>query len=246
MDGDVPKNVTDWQGKPWNPSSGAKAAHPNSRFTLSVYNADMLSKEFDNPKGVPISAMIFGGKRSHLIPLVFESLNWQHGVFMAARMGSETTAAAIHQEGVLRRDPMAMLPFCGYNMGDYFRHWLDIGKRLKDPPKIFCVNWFRKDDDGSFLWPGFGENIRVLEWVMERVRGRVGAKETPIGRLPNIDDLDLKGLSMPKAKLEKLFEVEPEGWKEEVGGVRKFFSQFGNRLPKELMQECDKLSCFFR
>jgi phosphoenolpyruvate carboxykinase (GTP) len=246
MDGDVPKNVTDWQGKPWNPSSGAKAAHPNSRFTLSVYNADMLSKEFDNPKGVPISAMIFGGKRSHLIPLVFESLNWQHGVFMAARMGSETTAAAIHQEGVLRRDPMAMLPFCGYNMGDYFRHWLDIGKRLKDPPKIFCVNWFRKDDDGSFLWPGFGENIRVLEWVMERVLGRVGAKETPIGRLPNIDDLDLKGLSMPKAKLEKLFEVEPEGWKEEVGGVRKFFSQFGNRLPKELMQECDKLSCFFR
>jgi len=246
MDGGVPDNIIDWQGKRWDVSSGTKAAHPNSRFTLSAYNADMLSKEFDNPKGVPISAMIFGGKRSALIPLVFESRGWQHGVFLGAMMGSETTAAAMHKEGVLRRDPMAMLPFCGYNMGDYFGHWLDIGKRLKSPPKIFCVNWFRKDDDGSFIWPGFRENIRVLKWVIDRTRGRAGAKDTPIGRVPDIDSLDLSGLSISKAKLGRLFDVEPEGWKKETDDIRKFFSRFDGRLPEELTQECDKLSCFFR
>lgn len=241
LDGDIPKNITDWQGKKWDPSSGTKAAHPNSRFTLSIYNSPTLSKEFDSPKGVPISAVIFGGKRSHLIPLVYESLNWQNGVFLAARMGSETTAAAMHKVGVLRRDPMAMLPFCGYNMGDYFSHWINIGKNLKNPPKIFFVNWFRQDEEGSFLWPGFGENIRVLKWIIDRINNKAGARSTPIGLIPQPEDLDLKGLEIPKEKMEKLFEINLPEWKAELEDVRKFLGQFGSHLPKELSEELEKL-----
>jgi phosphoenolpyruvate carboxykinase (GTP) len=241
LDGDRPKNLIDWQGAPYDPASNAKAAHPNSRFTVSMYNAPSLSKEVDNPKGVPISAIIFGGKRTHLIPLVYESLDWQNGVFLAARMGSETTAAAAHKEGVLRRDPMAMLPFCGYNMGDYFGHWIKTGKRLKKPPKIFFVNWFRQDDNGKFLWPGFGENIRVLKWMIDRVNNRAGARTTPIGLIPNIEDLDMSGLKIPKENLEKLFEVKLPEWKAELESVKSFLRQFDDRMPKEIWQEFKNL-----
>ncbi|MDI7258544.1 MAG: phosphoenolpyruvate carboxykinase (GTP) [Thermodesulfobacteriota bacterium] len=237
MDGSVPKNLIDWQGKPWHPMQNGEAAHPNSRFTVSIYNSPTLSKEFDNPEGVPISAIIVGGRRTHLIPLVTEALNWQNGVFMGARAGSETTAAAIHQVGVLRRDPMAMLPFCGYNMGDYFSHWLEIGRRLTHPPKIFSVNWFRVDDRGGFVWPGFGENIRVLKWIVDRVHNRIEARETPLGFFPHWKDLDLDGLNIAKESLEKLFDVNPAEWQSELQDIREFFEKFGNHLPREIWQE---------
>jgi len=235
------KNLLDWEGKPWDKSKGTKAAHPNSRFTVSIYNSPALSKEFDNPKGVPISAIILGGRRTHLIPLITEAFNWQHGVFLGARNSSETTAAAVHQVGVVRRDPMAMLPFCGYHMGDYFRHWLNIGKRLTHPPKIFSVNWFRVDDDGEFIWPGFGENIRVLKWIVDRVNNRVGAKETPLGLIPELNDLELQGLNIDKEKFEKLFEIKPSQWQEELQEMGSFLNQFGKRLPLEIQQEYKKL-----
>ena len=241
LNGEIPKNVLDWQGRKWDPSSKTKAAHPNSRFTLSVYNSPTLSKEFDNPRGVPISAIIFGGKRTHLIPLVYESLSWNNGVFLAARMGSETTAAAAHEVGVLRRDPMAMLPFCGYNMGDYFNHWIKMGKKLKAPPKIFFVNWFRQDDEGKFIWPGFGENIRVLKWMIDRVNNKVSGKTTPLGLIPKLEDLDLNGLNIPKEKMDKLFEVNLKEWKSELESVKSFLRQFDARMPKEIWQEFKNL-----
>jgi len=244
IDSAVPKNLVEWQGKPWDPTKGTKGAHPNSRFTVSIYNSPTLSKEFDNPKGVPISAIILGGRRTHLIPLVVEAFDWQNGVFLGARTGSETTAAAIHQEGVVRRDPMAMLPFCGYNMGNYFKHWLNIGKKLTHPPRIFSVNWFRVDDSGEFIWPGFGENIRVLKWIVDRVNNRVDAKETPLGLIPYLKDLELKGLNIPKNKVEKLFEVNPSQWQHELQGVEQFLNQFGQRMPSEIWQEYKALSSF--
>ncbi|MEW6456438.1 MAG: phosphoenolpyruvate carboxykinase (GTP) [Acidobacteriota bacterium] len=237
MEGSPPESLTDWQGKPWNSSLGTKAAHPNSRFTVSIYHSPTLTKEFDNPKGVPISAVILGGKRTKLIPLVVENFNWQHGVFLGARTGSETTAAAIHQVGVLRRDPMAMLPFCGYNMGDYLRHWIDIGKRLTSPPRIYMVNWFRVDEKGEFLWPGFGENIRVLKWIADRINNRVDAKETPLGLIPHLGDLDLGGLNISNDKLKKLFEINPSEWQQELEDIEKFLGQFGNHMPQEIWQE---------
>jgi phosphoenolpyruvate carboxykinase (GTP) len=242
LDGDVPKNVLDWQGKKWDGSQGVKAAHPNSRFTVSIYNSPTLSKEFDNPKGVPISAIIFGGRRTQLVPLVVEGFDWANGVFLGARTGSETTAAATHQVGVLRRDPMAMIPFCGYNMGDYFGHWLDIGRKASQPPKIFSVNWFRVDDDDKFIWPGFGDNIRVLRWIVDRVHNRVPAKETPIGLVPRLEDLHLEGLNIPRAKLEKLFEVNMGEWPAEVDEVKKFLDQFGGHLPEGLRQQWNALA----
>jgi phosphoenolpyruvate carboxykinase (GTP) len=241
LDGAVPKNLIDWQGKAWDSSSGSKAAHPNSRFTVSISNSPTLSKEFDNPKGVPISAIILGGRRTQLIPLVTESFNWQHGVYLGARTGSETTAAAAHQVGQLRRDPMAMLPFCGYNMGDYFQHWLNIGKKLVHPPTIFSVNWFRVDDDGKFIWPGFGENIRVLKWIVDRVHNRVKAKQTPLGLVPDMQDLETGGLSIPQEKLAKLFEINEASWKDELQDIEKSLNQFGNRTPSEIWQEHQKL-----
>jgi phosphoenolpyruvate carboxykinase (GTP) len=242
LDGAVPSDVVDWQGKPWKPGVDGKAAHPNSRFTVSIYNAPTLSKEFDNPKGVPISAILFGGRRMHLIPLVTEAFNWQDGVFLGARTGSETTAAAQHQVGVLRRDPFSMLPFCGYNMADYFRHWLNTGKRLKHPPKIYSVNWFRVDQDGKFIWPGFGENIRVIKWIIERVHNEVGAKETPLGLVPHLKDLDLAGLNIPKEKMASLFEVHPAEWQGELADIKKYLSQFGDRLPKEMWDDYNTLA----
>jgi len=241
MDGPVPENILDWQGKRWDRSSGNSAAHPNSRFTVSISQCPTLSPEFENPKGVPISAIIFGSRRSRLLPLVYESFDWKHGVFCGARMGSETTAAAIHQVGKLRRDPMAMIPFCGYNMGDYFRHWLNMGERIAQLPKIFVVNWFRLDENGKFLWPGFGENIRVLKWIIDRINNRVQAKETPIGLIPYIEDLELCGLDLTKESMEKLFEINPVEWRQELEEIKGFFGQFGERLPKELWEEFKNL-----
>jgi len=236
------KNIVDWQGKPWDPAGGTKGAHPNSRFTVSIYSCPVLSKEYDNPQGVPISAMIFGGRRSHLIPLIAEAAVWPQGVFMGARMGSETTAAAAGKVGVLRRDPFAMLPFCGYNMGDYFRHWINMGRLLTRPPRIYSVNWFRVDDDGKFIWPGFGENARVIKWIVDRVNGRVGARETPMGLVPEIKDLSVSGLNIPKDKLDKLFEVKPPEWKAELQDIRNFLGRFGRHIPYEIRQEYDRLA----
>lgn len=241
LDGPVPEKLLDWQGKPWKPGSKEKAAHPNSRFTVSIYNTPTLSPEFDNPQGVPISAIIFGGRRGQLIPLVVESFDWTHGVFLGARMGSETTAAAAGEVGVVRRDPMAMLPFCGYNLGVYFRHWLNMGNRLTRPPKIFSVNWFRLDENGRFIWPGFGENMRVLKWIIDRVKNRVGAKETPLGLVPKLDDLVIDGLNIPRERLAKLFEIKMPEWKKEVEEIRHFFKQYGQHMPRELLDNLEAM-----
>jgi phosphoenolpyruvate carboxykinase (GTP) len=240
-DGINPSNLLDWQGKPFTPAQGKKAAHPNSRFTASVYNAPTLSKEFDNPKGVPISAILFGSRRSRSVPLVVESFNWQHGVFCAATMGSETTAAADLKAGVVRRDPFAMLPFCGYNMADYFLHWLKIGAQLPNPPKIFFVNWFRVDENGRFLWPGFGENSRVLKWIVDRVYGRVKAKETPLGLVPYPKDFDLSGLELSETDFSRLFGIDTDAWQSELVQTNDFFMQFGDRLPKEFSKQYNEL-----
>jgi phosphoenolpyruvate carboxykinase (GTP) len=237
----APPHLLDWQGNPWDPASGKVAAHPNSRFTVSAYNCPTLSKEFDNPKGVPISAILFGGRRSDTIPLVCESFDWDHGVFKASSLGSETTTAAAGQVGVVRRDPMAMLPFCGYNMADYFHHWMDVGDRLKNPPKIFFVNWFKKNAQGKFMWPGFRDNFRIIKWVMDRVKGTVSAKDTPLGFMPNDADLNLTGLDISQETLDTLFEVRHEHWKKEVEGIEAFYGQFGERLPKKLVTQLDEL-----
>jgi len=241
MDGNVPANALDWQGVKWSPSSGTKAAHPNSRFTVSAYQCPTLSPLFDNPKGAPISAILFGSRRTHLLPLIVEGTSWQNSVFLGARMGSETTAAASHKEGVIRRDPMAMLPFCGYNMANYFRHWLTIGPRLVYQPRVFSVNWFRMDEDGRYLWPGFGHNARVLKWIIDRVHGRVGAKETPVGLVPHLKDLDMKGLDISRRDMEKLFEIDVKGWRKEAESIEEFFKEFGDRMPKEIWSELHSL-----
>ena len=234
LDGPTPEYLENWQGRPWTGAESTAAAHPNSRFTVSITNCPTLSKEYDNPQGVPISAMIFGGRRGKLIPLVTESFDWTHGVFSGARMGSETTSAAAGQTGVLRRDPMAMLPFCGYHLGDYFRHWMNIGHRLTRPPKIFSVNWFRTDESGRFIWPGFGENMRVLKWVIDRINGRISARETPAGLVPKLDDLNLEGITVPRDRLESLFNVDKEEWKTEVEDIRAYLEKYKRRLPFEI------------
>jgi len=237
LDGPVAKNLIDWQGNPWDSSEGTKAAHPNSRFTVSIYNSPTLSNEFDNPKGVPISAIIIGGRRTQRIPLIVEGFNWEHGVFIGTRTGSETTAAATGLKAGVRRDPMAMLPFCGYNMGDYFQHWLNIGRKASNPPKIFTANWFRVDENGNFLWPGFGENIRILKWIIDRVHNNVSAKETPIGLIPNYEDLELSGINLTKEMYDKLFAININEWKQEIDDIEKFLNQFGARMPKEIWDE---------
>jgi phosphoenolpyruvate carboxykinase (GTP) len=241
MDGPVPENVMDWQGKRWDRASGAKAAHPNSRFTTSAYQCPTLSPLFDNPKGAPISAILFGSKRMHLNPLIVEGMNWSNNVFLGARMGSETTAAASHKEGVVRRDPMAMLPFCGYNIADYFKHWLNIEPRLVYKPRVFSVNWFRTDENGRYLWPGFSHNSRVLKWVIDRVHGRVDARETPIGFLPDVKDLDLSGLNIPAGDLEKLFVIDKDGWLREAADIEDFFKKFGSHMPREMWDELEAM-----
>ena len=238
--GDPPPGLVTWRGEKWDPSKGP-AAHPNSRYTVPAGQSPSISPQWEAPEGVPISAFIFGGRRARLAPLVQESFNWQHGVYVGATMASETTAAATGDVGITRRDPMAMLPFCGYNMADYFRHWLDMGKRIPHPPKIFHVNWFRKGADGRFLWPGYGENVRVLKWILERVEGKGEAEETPIGYVPTRNALTLDGLKITHEALRELFRVDPDDWEIDLADVREFFAKFGNRLPEELREEQNNL-----
>ena len=243
LDKNPPVNAVEWTGKKVNgveyTAEGNKLAHPNSRFTAPAVNCPCLSSEFDNPQGVPISAFVFGGRREKLTPLVYQSKSWNNGVFVGSIMGSETTAAATGAVGVVRRDPMAMLPFCGYNMGDYWKHWIEIGAGL-DPekaPKIFNVNWFRKDDEGHFLWPGFGDNLRVLDWIIDRCDGAVDAQETAIGYLPYAKDINLEGLDMTEEDLDKILDVDKDAWKKEYEGVDELYAKFGDKLPKELAEE---------
>ena len=238
LDKNPPKNAVNWKGEKWDYTDGSKGAHPNSRFTAPAKNCPCISKEFNNPQGVPISAIIFGGRRAKTAPLVYESRNWNHGVFVGSIMASETTAAATGAVGVVRRDPMAMLPFCGYHMGDYFKHWIEMGEKLGDKaPKIFNVNWFRTDDEGNFIWPGFGDNLRVLSWILDRCEGKVGAEETAIGYGPKVDDINIEGLDIDKATLANLLSVDKSLWQEEIAGIREFYDKFQDRLPEELKAE---------
>ncbi len=241
MDGDAPATGTDWLGNPWTPDSGVKGAHPNSRFTAPACQCPCISSEFESTEGVPLSAIVFGGRRAKTAPLVYQSFNWNHGVFMGATMASETTAAAAGAVGVVRRDPMAMIPFCGYNMGDYFQHWLDMGTKTDKLPLIFHVNWFRTNAEGKFIWPGFGDNVRVLNWILARCAGEVDAVETAIGYLPKKEDLDLTGLDISDEVLDELLSVDKEVWLEETKGISEFFAKFGDRLPKELAAELEGL-----
>ncbi len=243
LDKNPPEHALDWTGKPWNgKTSEEKGAHPNSRFTAPAKNCPCVSPEFDNPQGVPISAMIFGGRRAKTAPLVYQSFDWKHGVFVGSTMASETTAAATGAVGVVRRDPMAMRPFCGYHMGDYFGHWLEMGEKLGDKaPKIFNVNWFRTDDEGHFIWPGFGDNMRVLMWILDRCEDKVDAVTTPIGFEPKPEDINTEGLSIGADVIADLLNVDPALWKEEAAGIREFYAQFGDRLPQELREQLDAL-----
>ena len=244
MTTEKPAHLVDWLRRPWTPTSGRKAAHPNSRFTMRASQCPCIAREWEDPKGVPIDAILFGGRRAGIVPLVTEAFNWQHGTFLGATASSETTAATTGKVGQLRRDPMAMLPFCGYHMGDYFAHWLKIGKKTDAAklPKIFYVNWFRTDEHGKFLWPGYGENSRVLKWIFERCDNNVHAVETPIGRVPGAADLDTKGLDLPAASLGKLLSVDVEGWRGEVPLIEKHFAQFGAHLPDGLKDEVKALA----
>ena len=243
MTKEAPAHLINWLGNDWSLNSEERAAHANARFTAPAQQCPVIDPAWQDPAGVPISAIIFGGRRSQTVPLVYEAFNWQHGVFMGATVSSETTAAAIGEVGRLRHDPFAMLPFCGYNMGDYFGHWLDVGNKSEPDklPKIYYVNWFRKDQDGTFLWPGFGENSRVLKWVFERTEGKDHAISSPIGHLPSPDALDLSGLNLSSERIEALFSLPKEQWLREVDGLREYFAQFGDHLPEELSEELTAL-----
>ncbi len=242
MTDEKPAELMDWLRRQWTPDSARLASHANARFTTPAKQCPVIAKEWEDPKGVPIDAILFGGRRATVIPLVIESFDWQHGTFLGATASSETTAAAAGKVGQLRRDPMAMLPFCGYDMGSYFAHWLKIGATPgAKMPKIFVVNWFRKDEKGKFLWPGYGENSRVLKWIFERCNGTANAVDTPIGRLPRPEDLDVGGLDIPAANLSKLLNVDVEGWLGEIPLIHQFFDQFGERLPKALRDEVNRL-----
>ena len=243
LDKNPPKNAIDWKGNPWDgTTSTEKGAHPNSRFTAPAQNCPCISPEFENPKGVPLSAIVFGGRRAKTAPLVYQSFNWQHGVFVGSAMASETTAAAAGAVGVVRRDPMAMLPFCGYNMGDYWQHWLDMGEKIGDKaPKIFNVNWFRTDDEGHFIWPGFGDNLRVLEWIMKRCFNEADAETSPIGYLPRTQDINLEGSGVDEDTLAGLLNVDVDLWKTEAEGIHAFYAKFGDKLPPVLAHELEAL-----
>jgi phosphoenolpyruvate carboxykinase (GTP) len=241
-DDPAPAEATDWQGRPWTPASAEKAAHPNSRFTVAAKQCASISPEFENPNGVPIDAMLFGARRQRRVPLVYQSRNWQHGTFLGATLSSETTAAATGKVGVLRRDPMAMLPFCGYNMGDYFAHWIAVGEKLAKPPKIFRTNWFRTGESGKFLWPGFGDNLRVLKWVLERAEGKGDVVETPIGCVPTVNAIDRKGTDLGDDAMKTLLKVDPAEWAEAVHGQEDFLNSFGAHLPKEMREEHENLA----
>ncbi|MEN8262952.1 MAG: phosphoenolpyruvate carboxykinase (GTP) [Nitrospirota bacterium] len=238
MDGDAPKHAIDWKGNDWTPESSTDAAHPNARFTAPASQCPVICEDWEKPEGVPIDIFIFGGRRSTVVPLVHEAYNWDHGVFLGSTAASETTAANIGAVGNLRRDPFAMKPFCGYNMGDYFKHWFDMGDKLADKaPKMFYVNWFRKSDDGKFLWPGFSDNSRVLKWMCDRVDGKVGAKETPIGLVPNEGDLDTDGLGISSDDVNELMRVDADAWKADIPDIENHFSTFGDRLPERLKKQ---------
>ena len=233
--------VTDWKGNPYDPEVGP-AAHPNSRFTVSAKNNPVYSPMADDPHGVPISAIVFGGRRKELAPLVYQAKDWEHGVLVGASCASEMTAAAIGGAGQVRRDPMAMKPFCGYNFGDYFAHWLSFGGKSDKLPPMFHVNWFRRDKDGKFMWPGFGENMRVLAWIIDRVEGRVDAKETPIGFLPNVEDIDINGIDVSEETMQALLSVDPSQWEDEVAAIGKYFAEFGDRMPQAIKDELSKIT----
>ena len=232
----APEHLIDWLGNEWTSDSGVKAAHPNSRFTAPAVNCPCLSPEFNSKEGVPLDAIIFGGRRATTTPLVYQSRDWDHGVFVGSIMSSETTAAATGAVGVLRHDPMAMKPFAGYHMADYFGHWIEMGKKIKNPPKIFNVNWFRQGENGEFLWPGFGDNMRVLDWILKRCAGEAEARETAIGYVPYAKDIDLEGLDMTEADLEKILYIDKARWSAEADEIAEYYKQFGDRLPKELKE----------
>ncbi|MBR6687982.1 MAG: phosphoenolpyruvate carboxykinase (GTP) [Clostridia bacterium] len=247
MDTPAPQNAINWRGEKWDASKYNKAdkstygAHPNSRFTAPTVNCPCLSDQFEAPNGVPLSAIVFGGRRAKTAPLVYQARDWNSGVFVGSIMASETTAAATGAVGVVRRDPMAMRPFVGYNMADYFAHWIEMGEKITNKPQIFNVNWFRTDTEGHFIWPGFGDNLRVLEWILDRCENKVDAKETPIGFVPNAQDINIEGLDITTDVVEELLTVDKETWKEEVNGIEEFYAQFGDRLPKELKVKLEEL-----
>ncbi len=247
LDKNPPAEAIDWKGNPWDYTKFNKAdkstcgAHPNSRFTAKAINCPCLSKEFNNPEGVPIDAIVFGGRRAKTAPLVYQSYDWNHGTFVGSIMASETTAAAAGAVGVVRRDPMAMRPFVGYNMGDYFTHWLEMGNKIPNAPKIFHVNWFRTDDEGNFIWPGFGDNLRVLLWMLDRVDGKVGAKETAIGYIPETADIDTTGLDISKETMDELLSVDKESWLADIANIREFYDLVGDTVPAELKSQLDAL-----
>lgn len=241
-----PTNALDWKGDQFDSASGKPGAHPNSRFTAPLVNCPVISPDINNPQGVPISAIIFGGRRAKVAPLVYQSFDWNHGVFVGSIMASETTAAITGQVGVVRRDPMAMLPFCGYNMGDYFKHWIEVGAALGEKaPKIFNVNWFRVDENGKFIWPGFGENLRVVDWIIDRAFGEGNAVETPIGYMPTADDIDLEGIDFSKETLEGLLTVDSDCWIQDIENIKEFYAKFGDKLPTELRDQLTALEARF-
>ncbi|MBE6685975.1 MAG: phosphoenolpyruvate carboxykinase (GTP) [Ruminococcaceae bacterium] len=237
LDKNPPKNAVNWKGEPWDCESGEKGAHPNSRFTALAKNCPCISSEFDSTAGVPISAIVFGGRRAKTAPLVYQSTSWQHGTFVGSIMASETTAAASGAVGVVRRDPMAMRPFVGYDMGDYFQHWLDMGKKIPNAPKIFHVNWFRTDDEGHFIWPGFGDNMRVLMWILARCEDKVDAVETAIGFVPKAEDINIEGLDIDIDTIKELLRVDTTSWKEDIENIKEFYAMIGERVPAELHEE---------
>jgi phosphoenolpyruvate carboxykinase (GTP) len=243
MTDEPPAHLIDWKGNDWTPESGTPAAHPNARFTAPAAQCPSISPEWEDPAGVPISAILFGGRRATNVPLVTESLDWQHGVFLGSIMSSEKTAAAAGTIGELRFDPFAMLPFCGYNMGDYFKHWLNIGKATDADklPKLFWVNWFRKDENGAFMWPGFGDNSRVLKWVVERINGVGEAVDTPIGRVPTVDAIDRSGLDLDDATMAKILAVDSDAWRAELPQLEAHFEFIGSQLPAELRDELEEM-----